>query len=150
MTTLEVGQAAPNFEVPDQHGDMHTLADYKGKKLVLFFYPRDNTPTCTTEACNLRDNYAALQAAGYAILGISADSQRKHQNFIKKFELPFPLLADTEMTMLNAYGVYGEKTSFGRTSMGIYRTTFVVDENGIIQKIIKKVVAKDHAQQILG
>ncbi len=150
MTHLKEGDQAPDFSGPNQNGETISLGDFKGQKLVIFFYPKDNTPTCTEEACNLRDNYGLLQKNGYAIVGVSADSQRKHQNFIKKFDLPFPLIADTEQTMLNAYGVWGEKQMFGKKYMGIFRTTFVIDENGKIERIISKVTAKDHAAQILA
>ena len=150
MTHLKEGDQAPDFSGPNQNGETISLGDFKGQKLVIFFYPKDNTPTCTEEACNLRDNYGLLKKNGYAVVGVSADSQRKHQNFIKKFDLPFPLIADTEQTMLNAYGVWGEKQMFGKKYMGIFRTTFVVDENGKIERIISKVTAKDHAAQILA
>lgn len=150
MTHLREGDQAPDFSGPNQNGETISLSDFKGQKLVIFFYPKDNTPTCTEEACNLRDNHALLKKNGYAIVGVSADSQRKHQNFIKKFDLPFPLIADTEQDMLNAYGVWGEKQMFGKKYMGIYRTTFVIDEDGKIERIINKVTAKDHAAQILA
>ena len=150
MTHLKEGDQAPDFSGPNQNGEIISLSDFKGQKLVIFFYPKDNTPTCTEEACNLRDNYGLLKKNGYAVVGVSADSQRKHQNFIKKFDLPFPLIADTEQTMLNAYGVWGEKQMFGKKYMGIFRTTFVVDEKGKIERIIGKVTAKDHAAQILA
>lgn len=150
MTHLKEGDQAPDFSGPNQNGETISLGDFKGQKLVIFFYPKDNTPTCTEEACNLRDNYGLLKKNGYAIVGVSADSQRKHQNFIKKFDLPFPLIADIEQTMLNAYGVWGEKQMFGKKYMGIFRTTFVIDENGKIERIISKVTAKDHAAQILA
>ena len=150
MTHLKEGDQAPDFSGPNQNGETISLGDFKGQKLVIFFYPKDNTPTCTEEACNLRDNYGLLKKNGYAIVGVSADSQRKHQNFIKKFDLPFPLIADTEQTMLNAYGVWGEKQMFGKKYMGIFRTTFVINENGKIERIISKVTAKDHAAQILA
>ncbi len=150
MTHLKEGDQAPDFSGPNQNGETISLSDFKGQKLVIFFYPKDNTPTCTEEACNLRDNYGLLKKNGYAVVGVSADSQRKHQNFIKKFDLPFPLIADTEQTMLNAYGVWGEKQMFGKKYMGIFRTTFVVDEKGKIERIIGKVTAKDHAAQILA
>lgn len=150
MTHLKEGDQAPDFSGPNQNGETVSLGDFKGQKLVIFFYPKDNTPTCTEEACNLRDNYGLLKKNGYAVVGVSADSQRKHQNFIKKFDLPFPLIADTEQTMLNAYGVWGEKQMFGKKYMGIFRTTFVIDENGKIERIISKVTAKDHAAQILA
>lgn len=150
MTHLKEGDQAPDFSGPNQNGETISLGDFKGQKLVIFFYPKDNTPTCTEEACNLRDNYGLLKKNGYAVVGVSADSQRKHQNFIKKFDLPFPLIADTEQMMLNAYGVWGEKQMFGKKYMGIFRTTFVIDENGKIERIISKVTAKDHAAQILA
>ncbi len=150
MTHLKEGDQAPDFSGPNQNGETISLGDFKGQKLVIFFYPKDNTPTCTDEACNLRDNYGLLKKNGYAVIGVSADSQRKHQNFIKKFDLPFPLIADTEQTMLNAYGVWGEKQMFGKKYMGIFRTTFVIDEKGKIERIITKVTAKDHAAQILA
>jgi len=124
MTTLKPGDAAPDFSAPDQNGNTTSLSDFKGKKLVLFFYPKDNTPGCTQEVCNLRDNYASFQKNGYELLGVSVDSQRKHQNFIKKHDLPFPLLADTEHTVVNAYQVWGEKQMFGKKYDGIFRTTF--------------------------
>ncbi|MDX1683641.1 MAG: thioredoxin-dependent thiol peroxidase [Saprospiraceae bacterium] len=149
MTHLKEGDKAPHFEGTIQSGKKVSLDDYKGKKLVLFFYPKDNTPTCTTEACNLRDNYSRLKKAGYEILGISPDSEKKHQNFIEKYDLPFDLLADTDQDMLNAYGVWGEKKFMGRTYDGVHRTTFVIDENGVIEDVIKKVKAKAHAGQIL-
>lgn len=149
MTTLKAGDQAPNFSVEDQDGKLHELKDYKGKKLVLFFYPKASTPGCTAEACNLRDNYKALQAKGYEILGASADSQRRQTNFKNKNELPFPLLADEDKTMLNAYGVWGLKKNFGREYKGIYRTTFLIDEEGMIEEVITKVKTKEHADQIL-
>ncbi|MBR9922406.1 MAG: thioredoxin-dependent thiol peroxidase [Bacteroidetes bacterium] len=150
MTHLKAGDKAPAFSGVDQNGETIKLEDYKGKKLVLFFYPKDNTPGCTAEACNLRDNYAGLQKAGYEILGVSADSERKHQNFIKKFDLPFPLLADTEKEVINAFGVWGPKKFMGREFDGIHRTTFVIDEQGKIEEVIAKVKTKDHAAQILA
>ncbi len=149
MTHLTEGDKSPDFTGLNENGESVSLSDFKGQKLVLFFYPKDNTPTCTEEACNLRDNYGLLKKKGYAILGVSADSQRKHQNFIKKFDLPFPLLADVDQTILNAYGVWGEKQMFGKKYMGIFRTTFVIDAEGKIEKIIRKVKAKDHTSQIL-
>jgi peroxiredoxin Q/BCP len=150
MTTLEVGQAAPYFSGLDQDGRRRRLTQYKGKKLALFFYPKDNTPTCTVEVCNLRDNHKALKRAGYRILGVSADSQKRHQNFIEKHNLTFPLIADTDMKIINDYKVYGEKLMFGKWGMGIYRTTFIIDENGIIEHIFTQVKSKEHAEQILS
>lgn len=149
MTHLTPGDKAPEFSGVNEKGEMISLSDYQGKKLILFFYPKDNTPGCTAEACNLRDNYALLQSKGYALLGVSPDSEKKHQNFIAKYELPFPLLADTEQETLNAYGVWGEKSMYGRKYMGVFRTTFVIDENGVIEKVFTKVNTKAHAEQIL-
>ena len=149
MTHLKAGDKAPDFNSLNEHGEEVKLSDYKGKKLILFFYPKDNTPTCTTEVCNLRDNYDDLKQKGYELLGVSADSARKHKNFIKKYQLPFPLIADTEHKLLEDYGVWGPKKMFGLSFDGIYRTTMVIDEEGIIEKVITKVTAKDHAAQIL-
>ena len=149
MRKLEEGDKAPDFTGLDQNEKEISLADYRGKKLVLYFYPKDNTPGCTAEACNLRDNYAALQKEGYAIVGVSPDSARKHQNFIRKFDLPFPLIADTEKKILNDYGVWGEKQMYGRKYMGVFRTTFVIDGEGRIERIFRKVDTKAHAEQIL-
>ncbi|HKK74068.1 MAG TPA: thioredoxin-dependent thiol peroxidase [Saprospiraceae bacterium] len=149
MTNLQAGDQAPDFRGVDQNGETVQLSDFAGKKLILFFYPKDNTPGCTAEACNLRDNYDDLREKGFALLGVSPDSERKHQNFINKFDLPFPLLADTEKEVLNAYGVWGEKKMYGRTYMGVFRTTFIIDEEGKIQHVFKKVKTKDHTNQIL-
>lgn len=150
MTILEQGMKAPYFEGVDENGKTRKLTDYKGRKLILFFYPKDNTPTCTVEVCNLRDNYSMLQDKGYELLGVSGDSEKKHQNFIEKHNLPFPLLADTEKTVINNYGVFGEKKMFGKIKQGIFRTTFVIDENGMIEQVFTKVKSKDHAAQILS
>jgi peroxiredoxin Q/BCP len=149
MTKLKEGAKAPAFKAQNENGETVSLADYKGKKLVLYFYPQDNTPTCTVEACNLRDNYKMFQKKGYDILGVSPDSPKKHTNFIKKYNLPFSLLADEDLSIINAYGVWGEKTTFGRTYMGVLRTTFVINEKGIIEKVIDKVESKVHTEQIL-
>ncbi len=149
MTTLKEGDKAPDFSGIDQDENQVALSDFKGQKLILFFYPKDNTPGCTAEACNLRDNYEDLKAKGYALLGVSPDSVRKHQNFIKKHDLPFPLLADTEKAVLNAYGVWGPKQFMGRKFDGVHRTTFIIDENGVIEKVFKKVKTKAHTEQIL-
>ena len=137
------------FSLPDQNGNIISLNDFKGKKLVIFFYPKDNTPTCTEEACNLRDNIAALKKKKIAVIGVSRDSVRKHKNFSTKFNLPFPLLADEEGKMVEAYKVWGEKSMFGKTYMGIFRTTYLIDEEGKIAGVIEKVKSKDHSQQIL-
>lgn len=149
-TPLKVGDAAPSFKSMDESGNHISLSDYQGKKLILFFYPKDNTPGCTKEVCNLRDNYEALVEAGYALLGVSADTQKKHQNFIAKFDLPFPLLADTEKELIQAFGVWGRKKFMGREYDGIFRTTFVIDEKGFIEQIISKVKTENHSAQILG
>ncbi|MEJ2112779.1 MAG: thioredoxin-dependent thiol peroxidase [Flavobacteriaceae bacterium] len=149
MTTLKVGDKAPNFQAIDHEGNTVTLSDYKGKKLIIFFYPKANTPTCTVEACNLRDNYKILKDYGYEILGVSADTQRKQSNFKKKYNFQYPLIADVDKTMINAFEVWGPKKFMGRTFDGIHRVTFVIDESGIISKIIDKVKAKEHALQVL-
>jgi len=149
MITLKIGDKAPKFEALDQEGNTIKLTDYKGKKLVLFFYPKASTPGCTMEACNLRDNYHQFLAKGYAVLGVSADSAKRQQNFIAKNELPFPLLADEDKQVINAFGVWGPKKFMGREFDGIHRTTFIIDENGIIEDIITKVKTKEHTSQIL-
>ncbi len=148
--TLKPGDKAPDFEIQDESGNMVKLSDYRGSKLVLFFYPRDNTPTCTKEACNLRDNYQSFKDLGYEILGISSDNSKSHQKFIDKHELPFSLLADTEKHLHQAYGTWVEKSMYGRKYMGTARITFVIDGNGVIENIIEKVKAKEHSDQILG
>lgn len=150
MTTLKAGDQAPNFKAVDQDGKSHTLADYKGKKLVVFFYPKASTPGCTAEACNLRDNWSTFQKEGYEILGVSADSQKRQTNFKNKYELPFPLLADEDKTVIEAFGVWGPKKFMGKEYEGIHRTSFVIDEEGKIQEVIQKVKTKAHAEQILS
>ncbi len=150
MTHLKQGDKAPAFSVKDQDGKTVSLADFAGSKLVIYFYPKDSTPGCTTQACNLRDNYDALLKSGYKVLGVSADSEKSHLKFIDKHNLPFPLLADTEKTMLKAYGVFGPKKFMGRTYDGIHRTTFVIDENGLITEVITKVDTKNHTAQIMS
>jgi len=149
MTTLKIGDKAPDFSGLDQNGDIHKLADYKGKKLVVFFYPKASTPGCTSEACDLRDNYARFKEKNYALLGVSADSAKAQAKFIRKFDLPFPLLADEDKSVILAFGVWGSKKFMGREYDGIYRTTFVIDENGIIEEVISDVRTKAHAAQIL-
>lgn len=149
MTTLKIGDKAPNFESKDHEGRIIKLTDYKGKKLILFFYPRASTPGCTAEVCNLRDNYKTLSDKGYELLGVSADTAKKQENFINKNSLPFPLLADVDKEVIKAYKVWGPKKFMGREFDGIYRTTFVIDEKGIITNVITKVKTKDHAAQIL-
>jgi len=149
MTTLKTGDKAPNFSGSDQNGTSHTLADYKGKKLVVFFYPKASTPGCTAEACDLRDNYARFQANNYALLGVSADSAKAQAKFIEKYDLPFPLLADEDKSVIQAFGVWGPKKFMGKEYDGIHRTTFVIDEKGIIEEVISDVKTKAHAAQIL-
>ena len=149
MSELKEGDKAPEINVKDQNGKEHHIADYKGKKVILYFYPKDMTPGCTVESCNLRDNYSALTKKGFEVIGVSADDEKRHQRFIDKNELPFNLLADTEKKVINDYGVWGPKKFMGREFDGIHRTTFVINEEGIIEKIIKKVKTKDHTQQIL-
>ena len=148
--SIQIGQAAPDFSANNQNGKPLSLGDFKGKKLVLYFYPKDDTPGCTAEACSLRDHYQAFLAQGYAILGVSPDNEAKHQKFIAKYELPFDLLADTDHAVAEAYGVWVEKSMYGRQYMGIARTTFVIDENGQIADIIEKVNTKEHGPQLLG
>ena len=149
MKNLKVGDAAPDFAARNENGATVRLADFAGRKLALFFYPADNTPTCTVEACNLRDAYADLQAKGVAVVGVSPDSEKKHRNFIKKFGFPFPLIADEDLTLMNDYGVWGLKKFMGREFDGVHRTTFLIDENGKIEQIFEKVESANHAEQIL-
>jgi len=149
MTTLKQGDKAPEFEAIDQDGNSIKLSDFKGKKVVLYFYPKDNTPGCTAQACNLRDNYEALQSKGYVVLGVSQDSEKSHKKFIEKQSLPFPLIADTDHKVHNLYGTWGEKSMYGRTYMGTFRTTFIIDEEGKIEEVIEKVKTKEHTAQIL-
>jgi len=149
MTTLKVGDKAPEFTALNQDGNKVSLNDFKGKKLVLFFYPKASTPGCTMEACNLRDNYQLFLDKGYAVLGVSADSAKRQQNFIAKNELPYDLLADEDKIVINTFGVWGPKKFMGREYDGIYRTTFVIDEEGIIKDVITKVKTKEHTNQII-
>ncbi|WP_026809805.1 thioredoxin-dependent thiol peroxidase [Arenibacter latericius] len=149
MNTLKVGDKVPSFSAKDQDGNTINLSDYEGKKLIVFFYPKASTPGCTAEACNLRDNYSELQAQGYELLGVSADSQKRQSNFRNKYDFPFPLLADEDHTVLNTFGVWGPKQFMGRKYDGIHRMTFVIDENGVVSKVIDKVKTKDHAAQIV-
>lgn len=146
---LGIGQAAPAFNALNQNSESVSLDQFTGKKVVLYFYPKDDTPGCTAEACDLRDNHNRFLEAGYVVLGVSPDDAKKHQKFIAKFELPFDLLADTDQAVANAYGVWVEKSMYGRKYMGIARTTFIIDENGIISDIIEKVDTKAHTKQIL-
>jgi len=147
---LQVGDVAPVFSSKDQDGKEVSLSDFSGKKVILYFYPKDDTPGCTAQACNLRDNYDSLLSKGYQVLGVSVDDEKSHIKFIKKFDLPFPLLADTDHSIVEAYGVWVEKSMYGRTYMGTARTTFVISESGVIEEIIAKVDTKNHTDQILS
>jgi thioredoxin-dependent peroxiredoxin len=150
MKHLKIGDKAPDFKTEDQNGNPMNLSDFSGSKVILYFYPKDSTPGCTAQACNLRDNYDSLLKKGYKVLGVSADSAKKHQNFITKNELPFPLLMDEDKTIIQDYGVWGEKKFMGKIYDGIHRTTFIIDENGMIEDIIEKVKTKDHTAQIMS
>ena len=149
--TMTIGTKVPDLLGLNEKGEEIRLSQYAGKKLVLYFYPKDSTSGCTTEACNLRDNYAALRRAGYEVVGVSVDSAVSHQKFIAKHELPFPLIADTEKTLVETFGVWGEKSMYGRKYMGIFRTTFIINEEGIVERIFqpKEIKVKEHAEQIL-
>lgn len=149
MTQLKAGAAAPKFTGKDQEGNQVSLQDFKGKKLILYFYPKDDTPGCTTEACNLRDNYEDLISRGFAIVGVSPDNEKSHGKFRSKYNLPFSLLADPQAAIIKAYGAWGEKNMYGKKYDGVLRTTFVIDETGHILRIISKVNSGDHSQQIL-
>lgn len=148
MDKLQIGDKAPTIEAKNQNGELIRLTDFLGKKVILYFYPKDNTPGCTTEACNFRDNYQSLRNDGFEVIGVSIDNEQSHQKFISKFDLPFNLLADDDQKIVNDYGVWVEKNMYGRKYMGTARTTFVIDEQGIIQHIIKKVDNKNASQQI--
>lgn len=149
ITSLKKGDQAPDFKGLDQDGKLVSLKDFKGKKLVLYFYPQDNTPTCTNEACNLRDNFSKLKKQGFAIIGVSPDNEKKHRKFIDKFDLPFPLIADTDLKIIKEYDVWGTKKFMGRIYDGVVRTTFVIDEKGKVELVITKVDSKNHTEQIL-
>lgn len=149
MNTLKVGDRVPDFSAKDEQGNTISLGDYKGKKLIVFFYPKASTPGCTVEACNLRDNYKTLQDKGFELLGVSADSEKKQASFKNKYEFPFPLLADEDKTVINIFGVWGPKKFMGKEYDGIHRTTFLINEKGIIERVIDKVQTKNHASQIL-
>jgi peroxiredoxin Q/BCP len=148
MTHLKEGEAAPYFEGTDHEGKKIRLSDFAGKKVVLYFYPKDNTPGCTAEACNLRDNYQDLLKKGFTVIGISPDSEKSHKGFREKYSLPFPLISDPEKKILSLYGAWGDKKLYGRTFLGVHRTTFLINEDGIIEKIISKVDTSGHTEQI--
>lgn len=150
MTHLTEGKKAPAFKGKDQNGDQVSLADFKGKKVVLYFYPQDDTPTCTLQACNLRDNFSLLKKQGFIVLGVSPDEQKKHKKFEAKYDLPFTLIADADHKIIDSYGVWGEKQLYGKTYMGLHRTTFLIDEKGIIRKIFLKPKSKQHTEEILN
>jgi peroxiredoxin Q/BCP len=149
MAQLKEGSKAPLFEGVDQNGTKIKISDFKGKKVILYFYPKDNTPGCTAEACNLRDNSDSLLKKGFTVIGVSPDSEKSHKNFAGKFSLPFPLISDESKKILNDYGVWGEKKMYGKSYFGVLRTTFIIDEKGVIEKIIEKVNTGDHSNQIL-
>jgi peroxiredoxin Q/BCP len=150
MAVLKEGDKAPLFSANDQDSHKISLADFKGKKVVLYFYPQDDTPTCTIQACNLRDNYGLLKRNGFEVIGISPDAEKSHKNFEKKFSLPFILLADPTHAIMNKYGVWGEKQLFGNHYMGVHRTTFIINENGVIEKIFLRPKNKAHAEEIIA
>ena len=149
MTTLSENTKAPTFKAKDQNGNTVSLADFKGKKVVLYFYPQDDTPTCTVQACNLRDNFILLKQYGIVVLGVSPDEEKKHKKFENKFKLPFTLLADPDNKIIDKYGVWGETQLYGRNYMGLHRTTFLIDEKGIIRKIFVKPRSKKHSEEII-
>jgi thioredoxin-dependent peroxiredoxin len=149
-THLTEGKKAPEFKGKDQNGNPVSLSDFKGKKVVLYFYPQDDTPTCTVQACNLRDNYSLLKKKGFIVLGVSPDEEKKHKKFEDKYGLPFTLIADTDHKIINSFGVWGEKQLYGRTYIGLHRTTFLIDEKGIIKKIFLKPKSKQHTEEILN
>ena len=150
MDLLQEGTAAPCFEGTDQDGNRIKLSDFKGKKIVLYFYPKNDTPGCTAESCNLRDNYSRFLSKGYVVIGVNTGSEASHKKFTDKYSLPFPIIADTDKKIVTDYGVWQEKRQYGRTYWGIVRTTYIIDENGIIESVFKKVDTKNHSEQILG
>ena len=150
MTHLKKGMKAPWFEGKDQNGNLLKISDFEGRKIILYFYPKDNTPGCTAEACNLRDHHEPLLEKGFAVIGVSKDSEKSHKNFAEKYSLPFPLIADISGKILSDYGVLNEKKLFGKNFLGIVRTTFIIDEQGIIENIITKIETKNHTSQIFS
>ncbi|HBH06854.1 MAG TPA: thioredoxin-dependent thiol peroxidase [Flavobacteriales bacterium] len=150
MTHLKVGDVAPNFTGKNQDGKEIGSKDFAGKKIILYFYPKDMTPGCTAQACNLTENYAALLEKGYAVVGVSPDSESKHKKFIEKYNIPFDLIADEDLSVIKSFGVWGEKQMYGRKYEGVYRETFIIDEQGKIEEVITKVQTKDHSAQIIG
>jgi len=149
MSTLKEGEKAPDFTAKDQNGSTVSLSDFKGKTVILYFYPKDDTPGCTAEACDFRDNYQSLQGKGYQVIGVSTDDEKSHKKFETKYSLPFPLIADADKHIVEAYGVWVEKSMYGKTYMGTARTTFIIDGEGVIKKIIEKVDTKNSSQQVL-
>jgi peroxiredoxin Q/BCP len=149
MATLQEGDKAPDFTAKDQNGKTVSLSDFKGKTVILYFYPKDDTPGCTAEACDFRDNYQSLVGKGFEVIGVSTDDERSHKKFVTKYSLPFPLIADESKEIVEAYGVWGEKNMYGKVYMGTMRTTFIIDANGVIKKIINKVDTKASSQQVL-
>lgn len=149
MAALQEGTVAPEFTAKDQNGNTITLSDFKGKDVILYFYPKDDTPGCTTEACDFRDNYQSLQDKGFTIIGVSTDDEKSHQKFVSKYSLPFSLLADNDKTIVEAYGVWVEKNMYGKKYMGTARKTFIIDQNGLIKKIIDKVDTNNSSKQVL-
>jgi len=150
MAKLRLGDQAPDIQAKDQNGENIKLSDYRGKKVILYFYPKDNTPGCTAEACDLRDNYLKLREMGFEVIGVSADTEKSHQNFISKYDLPFNLISDTDKKVMKDYDAWGEKKMYGKTYEGILRKTYLIDEEGKIEKIFEKVKTKDHTAQILA
>ncbi|MEZ5069846.1 MAG: thioredoxin-dependent thiol peroxidase [Bacteroidales bacterium] len=150
MTELKIGSKAPDIRAVDQNGEPITLKEFAGRKVVLYFYPKDDTPGCTAEACDLRDNHSRFREEGYEVIGVSADSEKSHRKFIEKYDLPFRLISDPDKKVLQDYGAWGEKKMYGKAYMGILRKTFVIDENGIVENIIEKVDTKAHSQQIFS
>ena len=150
MPELKEGDLAPAIEAVDQSGEMITLKEYRGKKIVLYFYPKDNTPGCTAESCDLRDNYSEFLEKGFEVIGVSADSEKSHQNFISKYNLPFRLISDVDKKVLQDYNAWGEKKMYGKSYMGILRKTYIINEEGYVEKIIEKVKTKEHSRQIFS